>query len=381
MKVLHVITSLSVGGAETMLRNVALGLDRARYQSQVLSLTGKEPIGLDLERGGVAVTALHGRGGLLSPGQLATARRALDAWQPDVIHAWMYHANVVAQWLAGRQRVPRRPALITSVRGALNAPRSQKRMLRLVRRVDALLSKRAAAILFNSNVAARQHIALGYAQERVVVVPNGFDTERFRPRPELRARLRTDLQLASRVAVGVVARFDPLKGHHLFLRAAAEAARRREDCTFVLIGRGCDADNATLQGWIAQLALGDRVRLLGERSDVAELVNALDCVVCPSLSESFPNAVGEAMACAVPCIVTDVGDCAHLVGDAGWIVPPQDCAALAGAIERVAALSEQERQVMGNRARARIEAQFALDAIVAQYAAVYERALSAGSAG
>ncbi|HKR37850.1 MAG TPA: glycosyltransferase [Steroidobacteraceae bacterium] len=376
MKVLHVITSLSVGGAETMLRNVALGLDRQRYQSQVLSLTGKDPIGLELERAGVAVTALHGRAGLLLPGQFASARHALEAWQPDVIHAWMYHANVMAQWLAARQRGRHRPVLITSVRGALNSPRSQKRMLRLVRRVDALLSARAAAIIFNSHVAARQHVELGYAQKGVVVVPNGFDIERFRPRPELRARLRSEMQLGARVAVGVVARFDPLKGHELFLRAVAEVTRRRDDCAYVLVGRGCDASNETLRHWIVQLGLKDRVVLLGERSDVSELVSALDFVVCPSLSESFPNAVGEAMACGRPCIVTDVGDCAYLVGDTGWVVPPQDDAALAGAIERVAALSEQQRQVMGARARSRIEAQFALDRILAQYAAIYERALA-----
>lgn len=377
MKVLHVISSLSVGGAETMLRNVALGLDRQRYQSQVLSLTGKDPVGLELERAGVAVTALHGRAGLLLPDRFAAARRALEAWQPDVIHAWMYHANVAAQWLAARQHARRRPVLITSVRGALNSPQSQKRMLRLVRRVDALLSARAAAIIFNSNVAARQHIELGYAKKGVVVVPNGFDIERFRPRPELRARLRSELQLGARAAVGVVARFDPLKGHELFLRAVAEVRRRRDDCAYVLVGRGCDASNETLRQWIVQLGLKDRVLLLGERFDVAELVNAFDFVVCPSLSESFPNAVGEAMACGRPCIVTDVGDCAYLVGDTGWVVPPQDDAALAGAIERVAALSEQERQVMGARARARIEAQFALDRILAQYAAIYERALAA----
>jgi glycosyltransferase involved in cell wall biosynthesis len=377
MKVLHVITSLSVGGAETMLRNVALGLDPQRYQSQVLSLTGKEPIGLELERGGVTVTALHGRGGLLLPGHLAAARRVAAAWQPDVIHAWMYHANVVAQWLSAQQRAPRKPAVITSVRGALNAPRSQKRILRLVRRLDALLSARAAAIIFNSSVSADQHVAIGYAQQRVAVIPNGFDIKRFRPRPQLRDRLRGELQLGARTAFGVVARFDPLKGHHLFLHAAAEVARHRDDCSYVLVGRGCDAGNDVLRDWIAELGLRDRVMLLGERSDVAELLNAFDCVVCPSLSESFPNAVGEAMACGRSCVVTDVGDCAHLVGDAGWVVPPQDATALARALERVAQLSEIERQLVGDKARLRIEAHFALERIVAQYAAVYERALTA----
>lgn len=377
MKVLHVITTLSVGGAESMLRNVVLGLDRQRYQSQVLSLTGKDPVGVELEAREVRVTALHGRGGLLLPQQLGAARRTLEEWQPDVIHAWMYHANVVAQWLAAHERAPRRAALITSVRGALNAPGSQKLMLRLVRRVDALLSSRADAIIFNSRVAARQHVALGYAAKSVVVVANGFDTARFRPQLELRARLRGELGFGARTAVGVVARFDPLKGHHLFLEAAAELARRGDGCVFVLVGRGCDASNETLRRWIVQFGLTDRVRLLGERSDVAAVVNALDFVVCPSLSESFPNAVGEAMACGRPCIVTDVGDCAHLVGDTGWVVPPQDAAALASAIQAVAALSEQERQLMGERARVRIEAQFALPAVVAQYAALYERVLAA----
>ena len=368
MRVLHVITSLARGGAETMLRNVVLGLDRSHYTAAVLSLIGKEPIGSELEGHGIPVTALGGRGSMLLPQQLSRAQKLVRDWQPDLIHGWMYHANVVAHLLR-----PAAPGthLITSIRGALDAPTSQKYSLRIVRWVDARSSHRADIVLFNSRASAQQHAAIGYEATRMRVIPNGFDTERFAPRCEARTRIRSELGVGDRVLIGMVARFDELKGHEYFLRAAS--ALGVPDCRYLLAGRGCDGTNRRLARWLEELGLSDRVYLLGERADVSDINNALDVAVSASISESFPNAIGEAMACATPCIVTDVGDCAVLLGNqAGRVVPPRDVSALAAAMDHLVKIGPEGRQALGALGRARIEDEFSIAAIVRRYQALYD---------
>src|SRR5262249_17495691 len=147
---------------------------------------------------------------------------------------------------------------------------------------------------------------------------------------------RQQLGCEDRVLVGLVARFDRMKGHRDFLEAARLVANSHPQCRFLLAGRGCDNQNATLMSWVTELGLNDVLYLLGERRDIAAIDNALDIAVCSSISESFPNAIGEAMACGIPSVVTDVGDCDYLVGETGYVAPPRNPRALADAIVRMA---------------------------------------------
>jgi glycosyltransferase involved in cell wall biosynthesis len=355
-----------------MLAHVAVGLDRSRFQQKVMSLTGDQPIGARIVAAGISVTALHGRGGILTPGQFVRARRLVNEWEPDVIHTWMYHANLVGQLLIAGKHRGERPLLLTSVRGAINAPQAQQMRLRAIRQIDAWLSSRTDRILFNSEKSADQHFALGYDRSKSVVIPNGFDIGVFEPRLAERQRVRSDLGWNNELVVGMIGRFDPLKGHLDFLRAAAEVAGRVVDCRFVLIGRGCDDRNALLCSNIGELKLSDRVALLGERSDVPALLNSLDVLVCPSISESFPNVVGEAMATGVPCVVTDVGDCAKLVGSTGIVVPPSNVRALADAIVTFLRMSADRRAEFGGKTRARICEKFSLSLAIQRYSDEYE---------
>ena len=376
MKVLQIITSLSTGGAETMLRNVVLGLDRQHFQARVISLTGKDSIGKELEADGVSVTALDGRRGLLYPHQFMRARRVIQNWQPDLVHSWMYHANVFAHCLRASGAGARQP-LITSVRGALNAPHSQGSTLRLVRCIDARLSKRADAVVYNSAESAKQHANSGYDRAKTIVIPNGFDTARFRPDAAARTRVRAELGINGEELIGLVARFNSVKGHRIFLEAAKEVHNERAHQMFVLIGRDCDTANAELVRWIAELGLGQRVKLLGERRDMPAVLNALDIAVCASISESFPNAIGEAMACGKPCVVTDVGDCAFLIGDAGEVAPAADPIGLAVAISRLSSRLAMEGQQLATKARKRVVSSFSLNAVVQQFAQLYVSVLQA----
>jgi len=372
MRVLHVITSLSTGGAEIMLQKLVSALNPQHYTSTIVSLTTTAPIGTELETAGVRVIGLGGRGGVLTPRQALLLMRTYDAVRPQVVHAWMYHSNIAAQALVGLRSRKTRPGLVLSVRGALHAAHEQKLTSRLIRRLDAILSSRSDAIVFNSRRAADQHVSLGYDRAKIHIIPNGFDADRFGVRPEERVRVRTELGCDGATLIGLIARFDRLKGHRLLLEAARLVTDCRPHYRFVLAGRGCDASNEELQRWIVELGLAGRVHLLGERRDVAAIDNALDIAVCSSISESFPNAIGEAMACGVPCVVTDVGDCGYLVGETGYVVPPRNARALADAIVRMGELPEGDRTAMGANARRRVIAKFSMHSVVQQFAELYE---------
>jgi glycosyltransferase involved in cell wall biosynthesis len=179
-----------------------------------------------------------------------------------------------------------------------------------------------------------------------------------------------------------VARFDPQKDHQNFVRAAGRLASERPDLHFMLVGKGCDADNDRLAGWIAATGAAGRFHLLGLRTDVARLLAALDVAVLSSaFGEAFPLAVGEAMACAVPCVATDVGDTARIIGDTGRIVAPRDAPALAAAVLELLALSGAERAALGAAARERIEVRFSLPAVAARYAALYDELIDGHANG
>jgi glycosyltransferase involved in cell wall biosynthesis len=372
MRILHIITSLSRGGAEIMLQKLIRALKTQPYDASVISLTSISTIGAELRQEGVPVQALGGAGGVLLPHQIRTFWRVYRSARPDVVHSWMYHANVAAE-LAVRLTVSSaRPRLITSVRGAIHAPQEQKPLTRLVRRIDAGFSRTADRIIFNSLRSAEQHAALGYDRNKMRVIPNSFDTNLFQPMPSERTRIRQQLGIADDLLVGLVARFHRLKGHRTFLEAARLVAQRHANCRFLLVGRGCDSQNEELISWIHELNLADRVVALGERRDVAAVDNALDIAVCASLSESFPNAIGEAMACGTPCVVTDVGDCPYLIGDPGYVVPARDPQALADRILRLAELSPETRAALGASARARVLREFSTERIAGQFVQLYE---------
>ncbi len=376
MRILHVITTLSVGGAETMLRNVVLGLPAA-FEQRVVSLTSREPIGSQLESAGVAVMAAGGKNPLKLPGLRKRALRWVADWRPDVVHCWMYHANVFGRTLLAGAPAKYRPVYIASVRGALNSPRAQRRMLRLVRWIDARTSRAADALLFNSRVSAAQHRAVGYSGDRSLVIPNGFDTVRFAPDATARDLMRSELGAGDAVLVGMVARFEPVKGHEVLLRAAALMKHDTPRFRIVLVGRGCDRGNPALAQLIGELGIGASVLLLGERSDIPDLLNAFDIAVCPSLSESFPNAVGEAMSCGVPCVVTDVGDCAFLVGDSGRVASPADPRSLATLLTELMSQEVSSRRSLGDRARVRIVENFSIPSVLGRFAEMYERLAAA----
>ena len=270
-----------------------------------------------------------------------------------------------------------RAPVVWSVHYTVATLQNERRLTALVIKLGARLSRRADGIIFVSRTSQRQHAALGYDTERGVVLPNGVNTREFQPSDEARASVRAELKLPPDAPlIGNIGRFHPQKDHANFLRAANIIARQRPDARFLMAGRGVDDGNQLLRQLLEEPDLRGRVHCLGERHDIPRLAAALDVFAQASaFGESFPNIIGEAMACGVPCVVTDVGDSAWIVGDAGFVAPPQDSAALADKCLIALNLPPDKRARLSASARARVSENFAIEAVAAQYAGLYERLL------
>ncbi len=375
VRVAHVITGLEMGGAEMMLLKLLSTLDRSTFEPVVISLILPGPMLGPIRDLGVRVETLGMRRGLPAPGALIRLIRLLRAFRPDLIQSWMYHADLLSAlakpWVRRRSG---HPALVWNIRQSDLDPRLTSRATRFVARLNAPLSYLAPdRILCCSERAREVHQALGYCSRPMTVIPNGFDVDRFQPDPAARAELRGALGIAPDVLlVGLVARFDPQKDVESFLRAAAMVRAARPECRFLVCGPEMDAKNAPLAEWIGEAGLGGAIDLLGARHDTPRVFAALDLLVSSSAyGEGFPNVVGEAMACTVPCVVTDVGDSGRIVGDTGMTVPPRRPDLLAHAILELLDEGRDALARRGQAARARVKVNYGLPLIADTYATLY----------
>lgn len=379
MKVLHVITGLNTGGAELMLARLLERTNQSRFLSSVISLTDIGPTGLAITELGVPVTALGMARGAPDPRALWALTRAMRRERPDVVQTWLYHADLmggVAAKLAGGIPVAWGVHL-----GNLAPELNKRRTLATAKGCARISGWAPRAIVCCAEAARDSHVAFGYRPDRMVVIPNGFDLDRFQPDLAARSELRRELGVGEEVSlVGLVARFDPQKDHETFVRAAGIVARSRPETRFVLSGGDITLGNQRLAAWIDAAGIRDRSFLLGRRDDMPRIQAALDISCSSSRGEAFPLAVGEAMATGVPCVVTDVGDSAVLVGETGRVVPPGDATALAAALLEMIGIGAEGRAALGRAARRRVSERFSLARSVERYEALYER-LAAGATG
>lgn len=350
-----------------MLSQIVGGLDRDQFVQSVISLTSGGRHEEGIRALGVPVHSLDmspGRPSLAAFLRLARVARTL---QPDVLVGWMYHGNLAAT--LARWTLLRRVPVIWNVRQSLYSLSAEKQGTAAAIKLLARLSGSPERIVYNSEISARQHEALGYRRDKSAFIANGCNTTAFAPSEEARLSVRAELGLSETTPlVGRFGRYATMKDYGGFIRAAASVHRKQSDTHFVLAGTGVDGANTELTSQIAALGLTGNFHLLGERSDMARITAALD-VACSSsaFGEGFPNVIGEAMSCAVPAVVTDVGDSAWVVGDSGRVVPPSSPESLASALCEVLELPSDERRALGLRARARVMAEFSLSAAADRY--------------
>jgi glycosyltransferase involved in cell wall biosynthesis len=370
VKISHIITGLSNGGAEAVLYRLC-SADKTSTHI-VISLMDEDMYGSLLRGAGIKVYCLNMPRGHVTMFGLVKLFRLLRNLQPDVVQTWMYHADLVGGILARLAGVGR---VFWGIHNSTLEPGKSRRSTIAVARLNAFLSRWVPADIVCCAERAREvHQALGFCADKLMVIPNGYDLSHFQPDNTARLRLRAEWGVDHDTPLlGMVGRFDPQKDHENLLRALDRFKHTSTPFRCVLVGQGLEAANVQLTAWIEKYSLRNEVQLLGQCRDVPAVMNALDLHVLSSSCEAFPNVLAEAMACGTPCVTTDVGDAALIVGDTGWVVPPDDAVLLAGAIE--SALTARgdvtNWQVHCEAARMRVAEHFSLKKMIAAYHTVW----------
>lgn len=372
-RIAHVITGLETGGAETMLYRLIAASDRQHYDHHVLSLTNSAGnLKSKIMALGVPVVELGMAPGRPTPLGLWRLMRHLRRIRPNLVHNWMYHANLAGGLAAKLTGIG---PIIWGIHASSLEKETTKTSTRLVVWLSSLLSGwMPEEIICCSQSSLQIHLSFGYQEEKLSVIPNGFDIDAFAPNPQVRREVRAELGIPDGVPViGQVARFDPQKDFPNFIAAVQQLLQHRPDAHVILCGNGIDRDNHRLMTWIEDAGIGHAVHLLGERDDVPRICTAFDVATMSSAyGEAFPLAVGEAMASGVPAVVTNVGDSAYLVGDTGKVVAPRNPGALCRAWEELLSMPPEQRKALGAAARDRIVTHFSIDTITRRFEDLYD---------
>ncbi len=368
--ILFLTRSLERGGAERQLVVLATGLARRGYDVSVVALYGGGALEAELIEVGVRCINLNKRRRWDVLPFLFRLGRLLLAQRPGLLLSYLSVPNILATLF--KPLLPE-TRLVWGVRASRLDWSRYDRLSHLSWWLECRLSRFADLIIANSHAGRADAIASGFPANRIQVVANGIDTHRFQLDPAMREQVRTEWGVLSHEPlVGMAARLDPAKDHGTFLRAAALIARRRPEVRFVCIGDGTSSDRSELLQLTESLGLTTRLIWVGGRDDMAAVYSAMDIAASSSRSEGFSNVIAEAMSCERPCVVTDVGDSAWIVGAPDQVVPASDPQALAEALLRLIQLPERLRAERGLAARARIETEFGVDALVTRTLAALE---------
>lgn len=373
-KVLHIITGLGDGGAEGVLTRLCLNSSEAAHV--VISMTDDGKYGSVLRENGITVYSLGMNSGMHSFGCFFRLLRLTRSEKPDVVQTWMYHADLLGG-LAARLACVR--CVFWGVRQSTLEKGRSKRLTAMIARLCAVLSYIVPEkIICCANKAKEVHGELGYCKSKMTVIPNGYDLTKLKPSEGARSQVREQLGVNSdEILLGMVGRYHPQKNHRNLLEALSLLIAWGHSFRCVLVGTDMVTDNHSLLEEITELGLAESILLVGPRTDIPELMNALDVHVLSSSSEGFPNVVAEAMACGTPCVSTDVGDAAEIIADTGTVCPPESAEALAHSVLML--LKEQvERPELWSsrkrRARGRIADLYSLERTVGMFESAWHLA-------
>lgn len=329
MKILHIITGLNNGGAEGVLYRLITGDTQNNHI--IISLMDEGVFGERFAIAGIRVHTIGIPRSSISIKGIIKLYRLIRSLKPDIIQTWMYHADLIGGIVA---KLARAKIVIWGIRGPFNRQRTSLQTKIIIRLCAWLSGWIPRVILSNSEHAAKVHILAGYNSKKLITIPNGFLFNRFRPIENAKKEFLQELRLPEdTVLIGMVARFDPYKDHENLFNALCNISQKGKKIICLLIGPEMEFTNKSLCKLLDKYDIHKKVKLIGPREDVPKIMASLDLHVLSSAAESFPNVLAEAMACGTPCITTDVGDAALIVGNTGWIVPPSDPIALSNAIQ------------------------------------------------
>ena len=366
LKVVFILRSLGVGGAESQLRLLAGHLQRRGERVSIVTLYPVDDVCEDLDECGVEVISLgkRSRWDLFLPflRLLQQVRRI----SPDIIHGYLPSGNLLAL-IAARAFLRSRP-VVFGVRSGKVDLRQFDGLTRVSYASERYLARHASAVIANSEEGASRYTS---TPGRAVVIPNGINVDKYKIDVHSRDDLRAEWGLTSGVmAIGMVARVDPTKDHLSFLKAAKVMLGQGIDARFLCIGGGDMRRQDALNAQANALGLQRHIMWCGERSDIERCYNALDIVVLASHGEGFPNVVAEAMACGTPVVATDVGSVAGILGDTGVLVRPNQPAEIAEGCQNLIRQIEDNGPRLRRRCRSRIVEMFSVEALVENTRAV-----------
>jgi glycosyltransferase involved in cell wall biosynthesis len=374
MRVLHIIVGLNDGGAEATLYRLIL--ENRDNEHCVISLMDYGKYGKLLAEASCPVYTIGMSRGIPRLINLIKIYRIIKIFEPNVIQSWMYHSDLISTIFGIFMRIP----FVWGIHNTVLLDKSSKRRTILISKICAMLSKLSLNKIITCAKAARQaHIDTGYNRHQFIVIPNGYDIDYFKPEEALRSNYRNELRIdEGSFVIGMVARYDPYKDHRNLLDALCLVKAVGMEFSVLLVGTGIDDNNFDLVSDIASRNLSGVIRLLGSRSDINGIMNAIDLHVLSSSAEAFPNVLAESMATCTPCVTTDVGDAADIVGLTGWVVPPRDCNALAFSI--IDAINEYNNfplawRLRKNQSRKHILDNYTISKISRMYSAVWADAI------
>jgi len=377
--IIHVINSLFPGGAEMMLYNIMSKYNKEKYSISVITLISDGPMKRDFEKIGIDVYEAN----MVDAYKASIKQNILNIIsfiklvfyirknKPDILQSWLYHSNLIGG-IAGRISGVKK--IIWSIHTSNLDKRLTKFATRLVVKIGALLSNIIPKnIIYVSNVSFSIHELLGYKCNVNTIIPNGVDLEKFKPDHLARNKIRKELNISEETQlVGIVGRYDPQKDHRNFIHAASRLNKIIPSVEYVMCGTNVTKNNHELNNWIKEFGLSDKMHLLGHRNDMQRIYAALDIkAVTSGYGEAFPMVICESMACGTPCVVTDIGDSAYIVGDTGITVEKENPNALAEAFFKILKMDTTEKKKLSAKARKRIYSLFSLEKIVLEYEKYY----------
>lgn len=330
MKIIILCHSLNVGGAERQITILANGLQKKGHEIIIAVFYAGGALEKDLNASGVKIYDLKKSGRWHNFFFFFRLLNAVLRLKPDIIYSFLFTPNILTVLLK-----PFIPSirLVWGVRSSRVDLDRYDWLYRLTYRVECALSRFADLIICNSIAGMKYAAEHGFPTKLMSVIPNGIDLNVFKPDHKARGRIRDEWQIAeNEILIGLVARLDPMKDHPTFLHAAALLAQEKRNVRFVCIGDGSNPYKSELVLLASKLGLNERLRWIGSRWDMPAVCNALDIACSSSSGEGFSNTIVEAMACGVPCVVTDVGDSAVIVRGTGEVVRPNSPEALHDAI-------------------------------------------------
>lgn len=370
LRIVFLIRSLGYGGAERQLAVLASALRQRGHMVSVLTFYSGGELESDLRSADVRVQSLEKRGRWDIASFLANLHRAVRDASPNVLHSYLGMPNIIA----GTTR-PLFPGMrVVWGERASNMDLSYYDWLsRFSTSLTRVLSRTPDLVIVNSRAGFEHAAARGYPRKKMIVIPNGIDSDRFTPDATAGRRVRQEWRVpATDRLVGLVGRLDPVKDHRTFLSAASRLAQVRSDVRFVCVGDGDPQYGRQMQQFAATLGIDDRVHWVPARADMPAVYNALDVACVSSNSEGFPNVLAEAMSCGIPCVATDVGDVAWLLARPASIAPVGDAHGLADRMQSLLELDAVRSATIAREERERVVMHFSVTSLVSNT----ERALS-----